>query len=327
MKKAFQYADKISKEVEKPCIISMSYGIGSEIEGHSEMAKFISGLAEENPYLYMSLSNSNEGPGISSTGLPSASSSVLSSGAVLTKEVASDAYGASLGRDVILHFSSRGGAVLKPDLVSPGAAIATVPNHARGDRMWGTSMAAPYSTGVLSLLMSAAKAEFPDAKIPSQMLYKVVRETAVPMEGYKPIDQGGGYINVPAAWDLLKKYIKSGEIKKFETYTVRAFAPNMPGQTAPGLYIRNGAFLNGTESFTYKISRNNFHKSSKFYRTYNLRSGCDWLIPAQKKLHIRNNQTASVDVSFDKSILSKPGLYNGKIFATRADKSATPSLN
>lgn len=321
MEKAFLYADKYSREVEEPCIISMSYGIGSEIEGHSEMEVFIDKLVKDNPYLYMSLSNSNEGPGISSTGLPSASSSELSTGAVLTKEVAADAYGAVIDEDIILHFSSRGAAVLKPDVVAPGAAIATVPNHAGGDRMWGTSMAAPYSTGVISLLLSSAEREFPEVKIPSLMLYRVIRESAVPMKGYDHVDQGGGYINVLAAWNLLKNLIKAGEISKFETYTINALAPNMPGQTAPGLYIRNGAYLNGTESFKYEINRNNFINSSKFYRTYYLKSDSDWLLPAQKKLHIRNDQSAKVDVSFDKSILAEPGLYNGKIYATRADKS------
>ncbi len=77
MKQAYLYADKLSKERKEPCIINMSFGIGSEIEGRSEIEKFIEELVKENPYLYVCTSNGNEGPGISTTGLPSASSYVL----------------------------------------------------------------------------------------------------------------------------------------------------------------------------------------------------------------------------------------------------------
>ena len=154
MKNAYLYADKISKELEVPCIINMSFGIGSEVEGKAEMELFLDNLTKENPYLYISLGNGNEGPGISNSGLPSSSYAVHSSGAVLTKEVGRDLYGTSLKRDIILYFSSRGGEVRKPDLCSPGACTSTVPNWETRDRYWGTSMASPYSAGVMSLLLS-----------------------------------------------------------------------------------------------------------------------------------------------------------------------------
>ncbi len=317
MKKAYLYADKISKEREEPCIINMSFGIGSEIEGRADMEIFLDELVKNNPYLYISTSNGNEGPGISTTGLPSASSSVFSSGAVLAQEVGNDLYGAPLTRDIILHFSSRGGEVSKPDVVSPGAATSTVPNWTMGDRFWGTSMASPYSAGVMSLLLSAMKAEFPDVKIPSLLLYKVLRESAVPMEGYTRLDQGGGLINVMNAYALLKKYIKSGELKKFETYTVKAFAPNMPDGFAPNLYIRNGSYLTGNETFTFRIFRNNFINKNKFYRIFELKSDAEWLKPIQKSTYIRNNQQAIVNFKIDRELLDQPGLYNAKITAFR----------
>ncbi|MFN7014958.1 MAG: VWA domain-containing protein, partial [Bacteroidia bacterium] len=58
------------------------------------LEKFIDKLVKDNPYLYSAISNGNEGPGISTAGLPAASSNVFSSGAVLTKEVGNDLYGA-----------------------------------------------------------------------------------------------------------------------------------------------------------------------------------------------------------------------------------------
>ena len=307
MKKAYLYADKISKEMKAPCIVSMSYGVGSEIEGRSEIEDFLADLLKKNPYLYVSTSNGNEGPGISTTGLPSSSSYAFSSGAVLTKDVARDDYGSTLPYDIILHFSSRGGEVSKPDVVSPGAATSTVPNFDNGDRKWGTSMSCPYSSGVMALLLSAAQKEFPDVKIPSQFLFKVLRESATYWKQYTVLDQGAGFINVPNAYELLKKYIKNGELKKFETYTVSSFAPNQPDNRSRNLYIRDGSFLTGDEVFSYNVKRENTINSDKFYRVYNLKCDADWLSLVQKKTYIRNDQLAMANVKIDKSKTQRTG--------------------
>ncbi len=326
MKKAYLYADKISKEREEPCIINMSFGVGSEIEGRADIEKFLEKLVKDNPYLYISTSNGNEGPGISTTGMPAATDAIFSTGAVLTKEVGRDLFDSELENNIILHFSSRGGEVLKPNVVSPGACTSTVPNFSRGDRFWGTSMASPYSAGVMALLLSAAKVEFPDVKIPSRLLYKVLTESATKMEGYDILDQGGGYINVMNAWKLLKKYIKSNEHKKIETYTIKSFAPNMPGGSAPNLYIRNGLFLTGKEKFNFSVKRDNLIGKKKFFRSYYIKSYADWLKPVKRKTYIRNNQSTTVSVRIDKSKLTEPGLYNGILKAFRADKSRFPEF-
>ncbi|MCB9206077.1 MAG: S8 family serine peptidase [Ignavibacteriales bacterium] len=327
MKKAYLYADKISKEKQEPCIINMSFGVGSEIEGQSEIETFLERLVERNPYLYISTSNGNEGPGLSTSGMPSASNAIFSTGAVLSKEVGNDLYGTTLDKDIILHFSSRGGEVSKPDVVAPGACVSTVPNFSRGDRFWGTSMASPYSAGVMAVLLGAAKSEFPDIKIPSQLIYKVLRESAVPMEDYLCIDQGKGLINIENAYNLLKEYIKNSELKNFETYSIKSFAPNMPNNYAPNLYIRDASYLNGDETFYYRVSRNNFNDQDKFYRIYNLKSNADWLKVIQKKVHIRNDQPVYIEVQADNSILKNPGLYNARIDATRADKTNMPEFD
>ncbi len=327
MKKAYLYADKISKEMKVPCIVSMSFGVGSEIEARSEMEKFLADLLSKNPYLYVSTSNGNNGPGISSTGLPSASSYLFSSGAVLTQEIARDNYGNILPYNMLLHFSSRGGEVSKPDVISPGAATSTVPNFSANDKFWGTSMACPYTSGVMALLLSAAEKEFPGVKIPSQLLYKIIREGAVKRDEYTPIDQGGGYVNVLNSYDILKKYLKSNEISKFETYTVSSFAPNQPDNKSRNLYIRDGSFLTGDEVFSYVVKRDNSIKSDKFYRVYNLKCDADWLTLVQKKTYIRNDQPAVVNVKIDKSKIKTPGLYTATITAYRDDASKTPEFD
>lgn len=326
MKKSYLYADKLSKELGVPCIVSMSYGVGSEIEGRADMEKFIDDLLKKNPYLYVNVSNGNNGPGLSSSGLPASSQSVFSSGAVLTVEVGRDNYGAQLREDIILHFSSRGGDTNKPDIISPGAATSTVPNFTGRDAFWGTSMASPYTAGVMSLLLSAANKEFPGVKIPAQLLFKIVREGAVELNGYNILDQGAGYINVTNSYELLKKYLKNGEAKKFESYTVTSFAPNHPDNRAQSLYLRDASYLTGEEVFTFNIARNNHIGSDKFYRSYNLKSDNDWLIPVQKKTYIRNDQAAMVNVKINKNKISAPGLYTSKIVALRDDGSNIPEF-
>lgn len=326
-KLAYLYADKISKERKEPCIINMSFGIGSELEDRADMELFLSDLLKNNPYLYVSVSNGNNGPGISTAGLPSSSKSIFSSGAVLTNEVGRDNYGASFNNNIILFFSSRGGEVSKPDVVSPGAATSTVPNFSRIDRFWGTSMASPYSAGVMSLLLSAAQKEFPNIRVPAQLLYKVICEGAVKLNGYTNLDQGFGYINVINSYQLLKKYLRAKEHEKFDTYTISSFAPNMPDASAPNLYIRDGSYLTGDETFSFVIKRDNLLKSDKFYRVYNLKSDSDWLMPVQKKIYIRNQQQAVVSVKFDKKKMMDPGLYNARITASRDDGSNTPEFS
>jgi len=326
MKLAYIYADKVSKERKEACIINMSFGIGSEIEGRAEIEKFIEDLVKENPYLFVSTSNGNEGPGISTTGLPSASSYVLSSGAILTAEVGRDLYGANLDKDIILYFSSRGGEVGKPDICSPGACTSTVPNWTGRDRFWGTSMASPYSAGVIALLLSAVINEYPDVKVPSPLVFKAIRESATKMDDYTYLDQGSGYINVTEAYKLLKKYIDNGEIDKLETYTITSTAPNMPDGRAPNLYIRDGSFLRDNEKFSFSVNRNNFGKTDRFYRDYRIECDEDWLIPIQKKTYLRNDQGTSVQVMFDKEKMIAPGLYTGKIKAYRNDKSNFPEF-
>jgi len=43
-------------------------------------------------------------------------------------------------------------------------------------------MAAPYTAGVMSLILSAAVKEYPGVKIPSHLLYKALRESATKLK-------------------------------------------------------------------------------------------------------------------------------------------------
>ena len=101
----------------------------------------------------------------------------------------------------------------------------------------------------------------------------------------------------------------------------------MPGYHAPDLYLRDGSFLTGDETFTFRIKRDNFQNKNKFYRIYNIKSDSDWLIPIQKKTYLRNDQGTAITVKFDKSKMTGPGLYCGRIKAYRDDRTKFPEFD
>lgn len=323
MRRAYLFADSLSRVMKEPCIINMSFGIGSVIEGQSEMEKFLDSLMAHNPYLYVCTSNGNNGPGISSSGLPASTNSVLSSGAVLTREAGRDLYGTSLDRDIILHFSARGAETAKPDVCSPGACVSTVPNWSLSDRMWGTSMASPYTAGVLSLLLGAWTQERPGEKLPAQLLYKIIRQSAVTMNGYNDLDQGAGYINAVNAYQSLKSYQKQPVSP--QEYTVIAETPNFPGHRAPNLFIRDGSYLSETDQFRIFVSADNPAPSAK-HRVLNLSSNADWLTPVQKKLFFRTSQGAYISLKPDMKKISGPGLYTARITAFEEGQKQLPAF-
>ncbi len=319
MKKAIDFANKISKDKKVPCVINMSYGIGSVIEGDAEIEKYLNQVLTENPYLYFFTSNGNEGPGLSTAGIPAASPFVFSSGAVLAEEVGKNNYGTVINRDIILHFSSRGGEVFKPDVVSPGAATSTVPEWEYSDKMWGTSMASPYSAGVGALLLSAAMQEFSDIRIPNKVLFDAIRYSAQPMQGYNSLDYGFGLIDVMKAYDLLKKYIKNNEHLKYQFYVTSTQNYYLENGKSQNVYVRNVNLVNDNEVFNVncKIVNN----KDKFYRAYKLVAEMPFIKLAQQKIYIRNDQIANIRFTVDKKYFTNPGLYVSKIFAYRDDAS------
>lgn len=123
MKKAYDYAARLALLQPKPVVVNMSFGVASELESNADMEKYLDSLLEATPNLYVVVSNGNEGPGISSTGLPAAASRVISVGALLNRDIARDAYNLDQREHSIWNFSSRGAETAKPDLVAPGSAF------------------------------------------------------------------------------------------------------------------------------------------------------------------------------------------------------------
>ena len=322
MKKAFEYGVKWAKDhPDKAVVFNMSYGIGAEIEGHSAITKFLDGILKENENLAICLANGNEGPGISSAGNPACSFWAISSGALMPWKSARDTYSALIKRHVILPFSSRGGEVPKPDVLSPGAAMSSVPPYARGENFWGTSMASPQTAGAVALLMSAAKQQKPPIPIRGALIKRALKYGADWLPYYTALDQGGGVVNIGKSFQILKKYARRHEEKNLRDYKITTDSPIFPDDQGPTAYWRAGGYFpHGTERQVFHVKAI-FPKDKTpdqiehFFRAFNLKSDSPWLVVNKKSTYIRADERATIPVSYDASKLTRPGLYVGKVIA------------
>ncbi|NTV83907.1 MAG: S8 family serine peptidase, partial [Bacteroidales bacterium] len=319
MKKAYEYGVKWSEEHQVPLVFSMSYGIGSELEGCSDIEQFLNEIMEENENVLVVTSNGNEGPGLGSTGDPSAASRVLSVGAMLSYGSARDSYGFANESDRMFHFSSRGGEVDKPDVIAPGAAASSVPPHATRENMWGTSMSCPQIAGAAAVLISACLQE----KIPfnGALIKRALKYSAAPLAGYNRLDQGMGIPNLIRAFEIMKMYSQRNEKEKLTDYRIETLSPVYPDEKGETAYWRTGKYLPDKSmkqvysveaQFPVKISAD---EKNNFYRAYDLKVDQAWFKLDKSSSYIRGSEPARIGGYYQSALLTNPGVYVATISA------------
>jgi len=318
---AYEYGIEFAKKYDGPVVFNMSFGIGSEIEVMADMDLMLDDFLAENENLLFITSAGNEGPGISTVGLPAAAKRILSVGALNTIETARDLYGADIADDKLFVFSSRGGEVNKPDLTAPGGLSSTVPPFSSSDTKWGTSMAAPQAAGAAALILSAAHQQKPPLHINGAMLKKALKNGAVPLPDYLPLEQGSGVLNVPRAFEFYKKYITARDYEKLLGYEISTISPVYSSENGETAYWRFGDFApDKNEKQRFYIDpvfpKNlNADQKNSFYRAFELKTDESWIKFNKANTFIKGTNAASVDVYFDKEKMREPGLYNGRISA------------
>ena len=142
---------------------------------------------------------------------------------VLTVGASSTQGTTTRGDDVLASFSSAGPTkfdyLAKPDLVAPGTG--TISLSAPGSTMFmlkataligsllqpnaylslsGTSMAAPVVTGTVALMLQA------NPNLTPNLIKAILQYTAQPYPGYKPLQQGAGFLNALGAVRIARFY-------------------------------------------------------------------------------------------------------------------------
>lgn len=323
MIKAFEYGVEFAKSYDGAVVFNLSYGIGSEAEGLADMDLMLDHILEEHPSLVICSSAGNEGPGISTVGLPAAAKRIMTIGAIYTPAFARDIYGAKITRDVITRFSSRGGEINKPDVLTPGAAMSTIPPYSSSEVKGGTSMASPQAAGAVALIMSAALQQQPPLAINGALIKRAIKNAADPLPGYAPVEQGSGVINVPLAWEFYKKYASNQDYTQLLDYDIRTVSPRYEsgfGQTA---YWRFGTYLPEADDPQIFYINPFFSEAldaderNQFFRAYNLVPSQPWIKLGKNSTYIKGDKSAQVEVFFDKDKIRQPGIYSGKVNAYR----------
>lgn len=203
MIRAMDYAIRFARARRLPLVLNMSFGVGNEFEGTARMDQIVDSILGANPDVAMAISAGNDGPGLSTVGFPGSARRALTVGA--TFPLAFLEGNPEDGRpDPVAYFSSRGGELAKPDIVTPGVAYSTVPRWDTGEeRKGGTSMASPHAAGLLALLRSAAAAEH--LAPGGRQLKQALMVTATPLTNATYLDQGTGTPNVGSAWTWLRE--------------------------------------------------------------------------------------------------------------------------
>jgi tripeptidyl-peptidase-2 len=327
MRRALAYAGEWSDKHATVVIANISYGIGSEREGASDMDVTVDELMAKHPRLVVSVAAGNEGPGLSTVGVPAGSRLATTTAALLTEGAAETLFGARIRGDHVFGFSSRGGEAAKPDLLAPGIATSSTPAWDGEDLKGGTSMAAPEVTGAYAVLASAAKARSLDVN--STMLKRALLASATPLPGFQLFDQGAGIPDIGRAFRLLEKLATHDEPKAVAGYRVTTSAPTTEVEVE-GAYWRAGTYVpSADEGHAFVVEPVFFGEDKKrddFHQIISLRSESPWIDLERRELRLRGRAPESIMVRYDADALVEPGVYSGRVVGTPDDGGGVPAF-
>ncbi len=127
---AMEYATRFAEQRNLPLVLNLSWGIGNEPGERSVMDSIVNAFVVAHPGIVFAISAGNDGPGLSTVGLPGSADLAVSVGAALPGiYLPLEEDGAPpVAGDFVGSFSGRGGRFGKPDLLAPGWAFSTVPS-------------------------------------------------------------------------------------------------------------------------------------------------------------------------------------------------------
>ena len=310
MMRAVDYAIRFAEVRRLTLVLNMSFGVGNEIEGRARIDEMLDSVLAARPGLVFTIAAGNDGPGLSTVGFPGSTDRAISVGATVPGTfLVADRSG---GRrdDQLAYFSSRGGELAKPELVTPGIAYSTVPRWYTGQEIsQGTSMAAPHAAGLAALLVSAASQE--KRPIEARTIKQALMVTARPLAGATFVDEGTGLPDAERAYRWLTSDRAVVDIAVRATGTTGA-------ATAAFIEVGPGARSPAVQQFELLRS------GSTPTALYRLRSDSPWLT-APARVTLAGSKT-TVEVRYALAGLRPPGAYVGTVTGWSDDSLAGPAF-
>jgi hypothetical protein len=290
-----------------PLVINLSFGVGNEGEGEARIDVLVDSVLEKHPEIALTVSAGNDGPGLSTIGIPGSAGRAISvGGTVPSVFLPPSRTGAAT--EIVADFSARGGEVAKPDILAPGVAYSSVPLWNAGDEVkQGTSMAAPHAAGLAALLLSSLAQEkrSADARTLRQALMVTGRPT--PRGGY--LDEGRGLADVDAAYRWL---VNGGKAPAIDV--------TVAGRRTTGGWVMAGS--RGTKSGVQRFEIRRAPGAAP--ATYALRSDVPWLTgPGRVTL---SGEATVIELRYAADGLAAPGAYTGVVSGWPPDTLAGPGF-
>jgi subtilisin family serine protease len=297
MMRAMDYAARYAAQRNLPLVLNMSFGVGNEHEGKAVIDSIVDAFMLGHPDVVFAIAAGNDGPGFSTLGFPGSADLALSVGATFPGVFARPPQpGVPPARDVLGWFSSRGGELAKPDIVTPGIAYSTVPRWDTGNEVKvGTSMATPYAAGLAASLASALVQE---GRRPSGVeIVQALRVAARPFGGARAIDEGSGTPMLEAAY----AWLVGGH--QGSVYEVRA-------STGVSAAFRRNGFAGAQDTVeTFTVRNVAGLRAAQFV----LRPDVPWLM-VDDSIDAAPRAT-QIPVRYRRSALVNPGVYVGTVTA------------
>lgn len=306
-KRGFDFIEKYMRTHPGQAVINMSYGIVSSSEGFSDIDTVVDEFCKNTPGVVFCCSAGNEGPGLSSVGTPAAAQFAVVSGALMAPATGRDKYGYRSEEPKLIHFSSRGGETVKPDLVSPGAMLSTVTKWDQGNFKWGTSMASPYTAGALAAVLSGLITEFPGELISSALILEGIRQTAHQLPDLTVLEQGAGMLDLLGLYEWLEDALKKPAAPLYQIRT-ETFNPMLPEQKANSVFWRLRDTNDIPEDNLIRLLPEFSRQKTRavidgFTLNYRVKSDTKWAVPAEKNINISRDNPADLAIRIDASKL------------------------